>query len=402
MKVRNQRIHRRAGSLVLAVGLGSCIFSSAACGSLETEPESVAAATSALGSTWPTPQSIGNWTQLTQMVSGGNYKLTANIDAAGKTWTPKDFTGTFDGGGNTISNLTISSSANAVAGFFANINSGIVRNVKFTNVNVSGSYAAGAVAGTAEDSLIEMVSVQGTVSAPGGLAAGGLVGLGGGSTFNRCSMKGSVTQAQRYAGGITGFLNAGSNRGFITQSYSWATITPDTSDAGRDVWAGGLVGWTFGATVQDVYAVGNVTGRGHTGGLVGALDCDDSHPFVLNHGVYRGDVIDKTWTPSGGWSGTFGTYQECTSRFDQLIWAKNLDGSTNTGSHGDAQKSASASQLMSPTTVSSGVYSWPDNLFDSAIWDAGSSAQHHSLKNMPGGTTVQPRCESASGVASAC
>jgi hypothetical protein len=52
---------------------------------------------------------ISTWNGLVGMASTGTYVLTADIDANGKTWTPKAFSGTFDGGNHTIRNLTINS-----------------------------------------------------------------------------------------------------------------------------------------------------------------------------------------------------------------------------------------------------------------------------------------------------
>lgn len=40
---------------------------------------------------------ISSWNDLVNMGSTGTYHLTQDIDATGKTWTPKEFTGTFDG-----------------------------------------------------------------------------------------------------------------------------------------------------------------------------------------------------------------------------------------------------------------------------------------------------------------
>jgi hypothetical protein len=393
------RTARQASALAntLALVLGTVALGSAGCGA--DEREEIAAITSALGSI-KTQQTIGNWTQLTQMASDGNYLLTANLTAMGA-WTAKDFTGTFDGGGKTITNLTVNG-AGSGAGFFKSIQNGIVRNVRFINLTVTDNFAAGGVAGTADNSLIENVGVEGTINAQGAMVAGGLVGMGGGTTFSRCYMKGSVTGAVFDIGGIIGYLGGGISHGLIRESYTWATVTGNTSDGGHTVAAGGIVGLVSAAFVQEVYAVGNVTGRGAVGGLVGDLQCDESNQFVLNHGVFRGDAIDKNWTPSGGWAGTFGTFSPCWSRFDQLIWDRTHDGSTHFGVSGDAQKSATNQELMSPTTPGGGVFSYQDNLFGSDFWAPGTANQHHALKNMPGGLTIQPRCVNGSGVPFAC
>ena len=180
------------------------------------------------------------------------------------------------------------------------------------------------------------------------------------------------------------------------------TVAPDTSVVNRPIYAGGIAGLNSGSTIQEVYAVGSVTGRGHAGGLVGALGCWDPYFYVLNHGIYRGDVVDKNLVSSGGWSGTFGTYDDaCAGRFDQPIWDKSMDGSSNVGVRGDAQKSATDAEMMTPTTVTGGVYFFQDNFLPSALWSPGSNSQHHALRDMPGGLTIQPRCV-VNGIPTAC
>lgn len=355
----------------------------------------------ALGST-EGQQTIGNWTQLTQMTSTGNYLLTTNINAAGKTWTIKDFSGTFDGGGHTISNLTVNTST-AMGGFFGTLNNAIVKNVRFLTLTVSGQSYLGGVAGYSVDSLIQSVGVEGNINGSNAIATGGLLGEMSGGQIIQSYAKGSVNGSILFTGGLTGFVGPTSaGAGQIYQSYAWETVTADTSVASRLVYTGGIVGLNTGSVVQEVYAVGNVTGRGYVGGLVGSLGCDGTHYYVLNHGLYRGDVVDKNLSSSGGWSGTFGTFDtSCIGRFDQLIWDKTLDASANTGAYLDAQKSALDSEMMSPTTVTGGVYHYDDNTLQSATWNAGTASQHHALQNMPGGLTIQPRCM-VNGVPTAC
>ena len=88
-----------------------------------------------------------------------NYSLMNNItltndfmpigySVASSSWV--GFSGTFNGNGNTISNLNLNSSDYSNAGFFTSINAGAnVSNLKLTNATINGSYAsAGILAGT--------------------------------------------------------------------------------------------------------------------------------------------------------------------------------------------------------------------------------------------------------------
>ena len=127
------------------------------------------------------------------------------------------------------------------------------------------------------------------------------------------------------------------------------------------------------------------------------MDCGESNTFVLNHGIYRGNVTDVNRAPPAGWAGVIGGAANCSGRFDQLWWSKSLDSSTasfispNVDPNFPVQQGALDADLKSPTTPSGGVYHWDDNNLQSAYWNAGTSTQHHVLQGMPGGLSIQPR-----------
>jgi len=354
--------------------------------------------TSALGST-QAQRTVANWNELvSKMAPTANLLMTQDIDAIGKTWTPNTFSGTFDGGNHTISNLTIVVSNGFNAGFFTTLLDAIVRRVRFVNLKVTGNSVAqiGGLAAWASNSLIEDVGVDATVTAQGGIYGGGILGAMYGGNITRSYSKGSVNAVTTYAGGLVGFLAESDNvSGNIYQAYSTATVAPNTSAS--VVYAGGIVGYTFAGLIQEVYATGNVTGRTFAGGLVGFLDCESPALFVLNHGIYRGDVKDVNRPPPQGWAGVVGGANECPGRFDQLLWDKSGDGSTNSYIYPPAaasqpvQQGYTATELKSPTTVTGGVYHFDDNTLQSAIWNAGTSSQYHVLQSMPGGLSIQPR-----------
>lgn len=393
----NSKISNQPGKVGLA--LIALLLGSAGCGAAGSEyeegseSESLRQSTQALGSTKPRVD-ISTWNGLVNMVSDGNYRLTANIDASGKTWTPKHFTGTFDGNGRTISNLTINTSGDA--GFFASLDSAIVTNVKFTNLSVSGTWVVGGLSAWMYDSAVDRVAIEGTIAESAGFAVGGIFGEQVGGTLYRSYSKGTVTSASApgaapllYAGGLVGFLGMGDERGTITESYAQTTVSPNTSTS-RTIYAGGLVGYGYAADIHDVFAIGNVTGRGSVGGLVGFLDCTEFEPWLLYKGIYRGDVVDKN-APSGGWAGTVGDYNDCTARWAHCLWDSTLDPSSNWHVMPGMQNGATTSQLRSNTLPWGGVYGGQfDNGYSDPPWSAGSSSQHHTLRNMPG-PNVPPR-----------
>ena len=75
---------------------------------------------------------------------GSHFELTKNLDLSGVELTPigsttTQFTGTFDGKGYTLSNLSMSSSSLAEVGLFGVVRNATIRNLTLTNVSVSGS-----------------------------------------------------------------------------------------------------------------------------------------------------------------------------------------------------------------------------------------------------------------------
>ena len=97
----------------------------------------------------------------------GNYILTADIDFQNGLYTPigtldAPFTGTFDGDGHTISNLTLASDDN-FQGLFG-VNKGTIRNVKMDeSCTISGNAYVGAIAGK-NYGVVENCISQATVS----------------------------------------------------------------------------------------------------------------------------------------------------------------------------------------------------------------------------------------------
>src|SRR6185369_3244967 len=189
---------------------------------------------------------------------------------------------------------------------------------------------------------------QGSVA--GSIEAGGLVGRLDGGSITRSYMKGSVSGAIGEIGGLVANCN-----GSIVGSYAQATVTGNT--AGGSPSAGGVVGTlSDGGDVHDVYAVGNVKGRGHVGGIVGNATCSPGQGYRLYNNIYRnGDVVDAN---RNGWSGGIGDFQNCDVdfRIGVLFYDTTTDqsGTHNTSYVGNL--GATLNQLKTPTTASGGVY----------------------------------------------
>ena len=213
----------------------------------------------------------------------GNYVLGANIDAcltggtcasgataawnSGAGFTPigtvfsHPFTGTFDGLGHVISNLSINRPATSGVGLFGyGGGSSIVRNIGLQNVNVTGSNGTGALVGYGYG-LVSNAYATGTITGTAGsYGTGGLVGYFGGTIFN--SYTSGTVNGNGDVGGLVGTTNGPTNS--ISNSYSTATVTGITA-------VGGLVGYQYGSssTINNSYSIGAVAGTTNVGGLVG-------------------------------------------------------------------------------------------------------------------------------------
>ena len=95
------------------------------------------------------------------------YKLTDDIDLAGKAFTPigtsaSPFKGVLDGEGHEIKNLTVNGTGN-YTGLFGYLSGAVVKNLTLTGVNVTGtgSYKyTGALAGYANGGSISCCSAE--------------------------------------------------------------------------------------------------------------------------------------------------------------------------------------------------------------------------------------------------
>ncbi len=204
------------------------------------------------------------------------YNLMADLDLSAYNWVPLGdnssgtsatrFTGTFEGNGHTISNLTIAT-AGDYKGLFGYIEStipeeGHVRNLNLINASVTGGNSyVGTLAGLNEGEILGCNSA-GTLS--GVTIIGGLVGSNSG-TINNSHTNVSVTGSDDMLGGLLG----ANDTGIINYCQADGSVMGSTSTSIR---VGGLVGYNSGisaGTISNSNATGNVTGWGSVGGLIG-------------------------------------------------------------------------------------------------------------------------------------
>jgi len=266
---------------------------------------------------------------------GINITLDKDINLTGTTWTPigiddkNQYTGTFDGGGHTISGLTVKGS-DENAGLFGYIGSnGMVKNVVLKHVQIASDYQNAYVGGVAgnNDGAIENCSVSGSVSGnsnSGGTynsvgynSVGGIVGYQWSGSITRCSSSATVN-GTGCVGGVVGQTNSGAT---LTACYATGNVTAENNNTKGTFFAGGVVG-SNGGILTACYATGKVTGGTgsiYVGGVTGTNDlgtltaCYHATGDVTGASGSTGGVVGRNYKDSmfdGGiitacyWNGT--------------------------------------------------------------------------------------------------
>ncbi len=235
------------------------------------------------------------------------------------------FTGKFDGRGNRIIGLNVSSSnSNDNVGVFG-VNAGTIKNLKVYSSTFKGYDNVGAIAGTNNGKIDNVTTLGNTVEALGSVnsasldgtpfdntdnifvnvgAAGGVVGTNNGTVDNATSRDsviagknansgGALTTAGGIAGLNSGTLNdaynesivkgssnvggiAGTNSGEISLIVNGASVTAEGS------YTGGLVGSTTG-NISNGRNNGVITGVNYVGGLVGSNGSSNDKGVTLTN-----------------------------------------------------------------------------------------------------------------------
>ena len=276
-----------------------------------------------------------------ELVNGGktdiNITLDKNIDLTGKGWTPigtsfdNSYKGTFDGGGHTITGLTVTTNDQFV-GLFGYLNrAGTVKNVVMEGIQITSNHMFGCTGGVVGYSwgTIENCSVSGSVS--GTDCVGGVVGSQkAGSIIGCCSS--ATVKGTHYVGGV-----AGEKWGTMTACYATGNVTLEIASQ-KNNFGGGVVGLNGGSRVLACYATGNVTSTGsstgnvHIGGLFG-----DSYTTVTacywKNNQERGY---KTAPESTKVDGTYVTWQKAVDAMNTALqnagseWRYELNGALPT------------------------------------------------------------------------
>ena len=276
-----------------------------------------------------------------KLVNGGktdiNITLDKNIDLTGKDWTPigtsfdNSYTGTFDGGGHTITGLTITTKDQFV-GLFGYLNrAGTVKNVVMEGIQITSNHMFGNTGGVAGFSwgTIENCSVSGSVS--GTKCVGGVVGAQKAGSITGCSSSATV-KGTVDVGGV-----AGEKWGSMTACYATGNVTLEI-DSPKNLSGGGLVGFNGGSGVLACYATGNVTSTGSSTGNVhiGGLFGDNYTTVTACYWKNNQERGYKTAPESTKVDGTYVTWQNAVDAMNRALqnvgseWRYELNGALPT------------------------------------------------------------------------
>ncbi len=197
-------------------------------------------------------------------------------------WTPigtsqKQYYGTFDGRGHTISGLYFNYEYASYVGLFGYVNNPKIKNVSLADSYIEGNECVGGIVGYIENSAkIINCHNAATVYANynGESDAGGICGFmyGNSSTLiDSCSNTGFISCYNRIVGGICGYHAFGT----ISNSYNTGKVYAYTNNStSNGAYAGGISGYisshTSSQRIENCYNTGNIEGKGYyVGGIAG-------------------------------------------------------------------------------------------------------------------------------------
>lgn len=196
-------------------------------------------------------------------------ELTEDIDLSGEEWSPigigqgvywgsLSYSGTFDGKGHTIKNLSIDNSSANFVGLFGYVLGGTIRNLTVSG-SVKGSGHTGGIAGGADGGTFE-------------------------NCANQCAVQGGTT------GGIIGFATEEGTL-IVRDCYNVGSITTTTGNS-----VGGIIGQCINTsgTIRNCYNAGTVTGTASVGAIIGNPVSDRIYNcYYLDGSVIRNGNGDK-------------------------------------------------------------------------------------------------------------
>lgn len=184
----------------------------------------------------------------------GDYVLTSDIDCSGIANFSRigTFTGTLDGQGHTVSNLTVDPGflSDRVA-LFSTTDGAVIRNLSITNAHIVGYTKVAVLVGEATNTVITNVAVSSGITMFGLGSGGNVGGLVGSANNTRISYSSAAVPINAGGSHVGGLVGTAANGTIISKSYSTAQVTCTASGGGN---VGGLVGLNDSSTIVDSYS----------------------------------------------------------------------------------------------------------------------------------------------------
>lgn len=221
-----------------------------------------------------------------------HFRLVSDLDLRGNEWTPigtyrKPFWGGFDGGGHTITGMTITGNRDYV-GLFGECHnftaaSSYIKSVTVKQANISGRNFVGAIAGEGAN-ISDCYSIENTICA--NRCVGGICGSLTGNIsgcYNSSSVSGNST-----AGGIMGSAsyNGIVGNGVVQYCYNIGAVTVRQQDSS----VGGITGASANRyDISNCLNCGKITGNGkNVGGIAGSTD--SNYMNFIGNCYYNSDL----------------------------------------------------------------------------------------------------------------
>lgn len=327
--------------------------------------------------------------------AGANYNalLTDDIDLGDYPWTPIGntssayYSGTFDGGGYTVSGLNVAGAE--LAGLFGYVKGTSSQNAELKNMVVQGSVEgnyAGGIAGRTDYVVIQNCGNEAAVT--GSEYAGGIVGqkfsYSGTLTIGGCYNTAAVSGDDR-AGGILGYVNGAAD---VRHCYNTGNIAAGTSG-----YAGGIraSSSSLGGATESCYHTGTTSGKS-TGPILANNIGDVTDCFYLGSEIAGAAGTAKTSDElknlvdtlnAGADPALWKSVSSLNAGYPVLAWQKAGDGSGETG--GKLNKATGLAWQKDAYGLDTGVASWsavPNaDSYTVILWDYWSHETEYGAEN---------------------
>ena len=283
---------------------------------------------------------------------GKYFLLTDDLDLNNINWTPIGtanldmngyiFSGIFDGGYHTISNLSITSSQDGASLFMGLNENGIIRKLAITDATITstGQGAAGIVSGITDYALVYRCSFSGNITVTGSTTycgGGGIVAIAvANSSISQCSFAGTFNASNSgFLGnaGIGGIVGYAQENVKIEYCYNVGNLTVTANMMSV---AAGIIGATTtnnNVNVSNCYNVGTLN-AGTKGGIFGMIS-----PISPVKGETSLTITNCYYLDTCGGTTNYGTSmtsdqmktEEFKDQIDQTLHYYVMDNGTNNG-----------------------------------------------------------------------